>query len=55
MLVKAHAPFLHPSRCGLICVTTMELAFFGALTFVGALFVLMERRKDNGRTKQTES
>ena len=31
MLVKAHAPFLHPLRCGLICVTTMELAFFGAL------------------------
>ena len=42
MLVKAHTPFLHPSRCGLICVTTMELAFFGALTFVGALFIFIE-------------
>ena len=42
MLVKAHAPFLHPSRCGLICVTTMELAFFGALTAVGALFNFIE-------------
>ncbi len=42
MLVKAHAPFLHPSRCDLICVTTMELAFFGALTAVGALFNFIE-------------
>lgn len=49
MLVKAHAPFLHPSRCGLICVTTMELAFFGALTAVGALFDF-ERSLQSGRT-----
>ena len=40
MLVKAHAPFLHPSRCGLICVTTMELAFFGSLASLAHFFDL---------------
>ena len=56
-LVKMQIPSSSGTRdtCLFLVVwRQLESAFFGALTSVGALFVLLKKEKENGRTKQAK-
>ena len=51
MLVKAHAPFLHPLRLWLDLCDNNGVGVFRCAGFAGALFDLYQKIKERRKTK----